>query len=187
MARIKPLDIHDLSPSVKVTLGRHWQQYHDSLTHTKATLAYSLLSLETYLQWHPLYEEVERLLGKRTARIYGHALAQAAESPLCVAYFRKLIVQGGEQPEMLSLSKEEQGLVDFASSLVKYRGHVADHVYEAISSWCSGQTIVVLTAFSGMMVATSMLNNVLEIDIDESLAPYQCSMRYVRNVSINNQ
>lgn len=95
MARIRPLDIHGLSPSVPVVLGWHLQQHNVGLTHSKATLAYSLVSLETYLQWQPLYEELENLLRKRTARFYGLALAQAIESPRCVAFFWKRIIRSG--------------------------------------------------------------------------------------------
>lgn len=183
MARIRPLDIHGLSPSVRVVLGRHLQQHNVRLTHSTATLAYSLVSLETYLQWQPLYEELENLLGKRTARFYGLALAQAIESPLCVAFFWKRIIDSGENPETAALSREEQNLIDFATSLAKFNGHIADHVYNAIAVRYAEKDLVLLTAFSGLMVASSIFNNVFEIDLDEELGEYQIPMRYVRQVS----
>jgi hypothetical protein len=39
------------------------------------------------------------------------------------------------------------------------------------------EQVVALTAFGGLMVATNLFNNALQIDLDEYLVPYRAEAR----------
>jgi alkylhydroperoxidase family enzyme len=54
---------------------------------------------------------------------------------------------------------------------------VPDPIYQRLATYFAPPQIVALTAFGALMVATNVVNNALEVDLDEYLQPYQKGMR----------
>lgn len=178
MARIEPLSVKEVSPSVKIAFERHVREYGGRITNMKATLGRSLLAFEAYMQWYPLYAEVEKILGKRMASLYAHSISCAADCPLCSTFFRKIIIDSGEAPEKLDLTEFQRNILEFGSGIAKHKGNIADHLYNSVASKYSETEMVILTAFAGIMIATNVFNNVLETEIDEYLSAYRSTMKY---------
>ena len=178
MARIQPVSDHELQPSVKVAFERHIKEYNARITNMKATLGYSLLAFETYMQWYPLYEEVEKILGKRLAYLYAYSISKASDCPLCSTYFRKIIIDSGEKPENLDLTPSQKDILDFGSGIARCQGNINDHLYNTIAGRYSKTDMVVLIAFAGQMIATNIFSNVIETDVDEYLAEYLPSLKH---------
>jgi len=172
MARIEPISENEITTSQKRVFEKHVKDYNARITHMKSTLAHSLLAFEVYMQWYPLYEEVERILGKRLAYLFAYSISSASDCPLCSTFFRKIIIDAGEKPESLQLTSSEQKLLDFGSSIAKDRGHIADDAYNDIAEQYDKKDMVVLIAFAGQMIATNIFSNVTETDIDEYLFDY---------------
>lgn len=173
MARIEPIQQQSFSPSIRVAFERHILRFQGYITNTQSVLCHSLPAFEAYMQWYPLYEELEKLLGDRMARLYAYSISCASDCTLCSIFFRKLIIQSGENPESLQLSSDERKIVDFGSSVAKCKGNITDHVYNSLSYHYSKNDMVLLVAFAGQMIATSVFNNVVEIDLDPELESYQ--------------
>ena len=178
MARIKPLTTEEISSDVKIAFERHVQEYGGRITNMKATLGHSLIAFEAYMQWYPLYSEVEKILGKRMASLYAHSISCAADCPLCSTFFRKIIIDSGETPEKLELSESENDILNFGSGIAKYKGNIADHLYNAVAVNFNESEMVILTSFAGIMIATNVFNNVIETEIDEYLSAYRSTMKY---------
>jgi hypothetical protein len=138
----------------------------------KATLGHSLLAFEIYIQWYPLYQEVEKILGKRLAYLYAYSISKASDCPLCSTYFRKIIIDSGEKPESLDLTPSQKDMLDFGSGIARCQGNINDHLYNTIAGRYSKADMVVLIAFAGQMIATNIFSNVIETDIDEYLSEY---------------
>ena len=172
MARLSPVDDIRLQPAVKEAFEEHVRQYKGRITNMKASLGHSLLAFEVYMQWCPLYKEVEEITGKRLAWIYAYSISYASDCPLCSTFFRKIIIDAGEKPENLVLTETEQKLIDFGSSIAKNKGHITDEIYNAVADYYTTEELVLLIAFAGQMIATNIFNNVIETDIDEYLTPY---------------
>src|SRR5215203_5737266 len=115
MSRIKPLSENELSRSVKIAFEQHVKEYNGRITNMKATLGRSLIAFEAYMQWYPLYLEVEKILGKRMASLYAHSISCAADCPLCSTFFRKIIIDSGETPEKPELTEAQKNILDFGS------------------------------------------------------------------------
>ena len=178
MARIEPLTTEQVSASVKVAFERHVQEYGGRITNMKATLGHSLTAFEAYMEWYPLYAEVERILGKRMAYLYAHAISYAADCPLCSTFFRKIIIDSGENPDKLEITETQATILNFGSGIAKHKGNIADRLYNAVAVNYKQNEMVVLTAFAGIMIATNVFNNVLETEIDEYLAEYKSPMKF---------
>jgi hypothetical protein len=177
MSRIKPIHENELSPSVQIAFERHIEEYNGRITNMKATLGHSLLAFEVYMQWYPLYQQVEIILGKRLAYLYAYSISKASDCPLCSVFFRKIIIDAGEKPDNLVLTPVEKDILDFGSSIAKYQGNISDHVYDAAAKHFEKTDMIVLIAFAGQMIATNVLNNVIETDIDEYLTDYLPSLK----------
>lgn len=178
MARIQPLTTKEISPPVKAAFERHVQEYGGRITNMKATLGRSLIAFEAYMQWYPLYSEVEKILGKRMASLYAHSISCAADCPLCSTFFRKIIIDSGETPEKPDLTEAQKNILDFGSSIAKHKGNIADHLYNSVASQYSETEMVILISFAGIMIATNVFNNVIETEIDEYLSGYRSTMKY---------
>jgi hypothetical protein len=179
MARISPITDSELQPSVQVAFEQHIKKYNARITNMKATLGHSLLAFEVYMQWYPLYEQVEKILGKRLAYLYAYSVSKSSDCPLCSTFFRKIIIDAGEKPENLVLTPSQKDIIDFGSSIAKYQGNIRDHVYNSIAECYSKTDMVILIAFAGQMIATNVFNNVIETDIDEYLVEYLPSLKYM--------
>lgn len=172
MARIRPLRMEQAPAPIKTAFFNHIAEYKGRITNMKATLGHSLLAFEVYMQWYPLYEQVQRILGPRLAYLYAFSISEASNCPLCSTFFRKIIQDAGENPERLKLTSEEQLILDFGSVISRSRGHVPDSLYRWVSVLYNDEQLVLLIAFAGQMIATNVFNNVVETDIDEYLTPY---------------
>jgi hypothetical protein len=178
MARISPVAGNELPPSMQIAFERHIKEYNSRITNMKATLGHSLLAFEVYMQWYPLYEQVEKILGRRLAYLYAYSICKASDCPLCSTFFRKIIMDAGEKPEQLVLADSQKDVLDFGSSIARYRGNINDHLYNNIAERYSKADIIVLIAFAGQMIAANVFNNVVETDIDEYLVGYLPSVKY---------
>ena len=172
MARIQPLNIDIAAPPIKVAFENHVAAYHAKITNMKATLGHSKVAFEAYMQWYPLYEEVKKITGERLAYLFAYAVSYAADCPLCTTFFRKIIIDAGEQPEDFEVNEQEQHLLTFGSALAKNKGLIKDEIFDAVKTVYTDEQMVVLIAFAGQMIATNIFNNVIDTEIDDYLKPY---------------
>src|SRR6266550_4823150 len=166
MARIQPLKEKDITPSIDGVFRQHVSNYKSRITNMKATLAHSSLAFEVYMQWYVLYDEIKKILGERLAYLYAYSISYASDCPLCSTFFRKIIIDAGENPGDLELTSAEKKVLEFGSSIAASKGDISDEVYNNVAAMFGQQEMVVLTAFAGQMIATNIFSNVTETDID---------------------
>jgi alkylhydroperoxidase family enzyme len=172
MPRIDPIEIKNASGPLKEAFAQHCAEDHARITNMKATLGHSLTAFQVYMQWYPLYRELQLVIGERMAYLYAHAISLSADCPLCTMYFRKVIIDAGESPEQLDVQPDEQQLLDFGAAIATNKGVITDEVFTPLSQRYSDKEMVILIAFAGQMIATNIFNNVIETRIDDYLQEY---------------
>lgn len=172
MARINPINTENLPLATREVFGEHMNDYNTCITNMKATLGHSMLSFNIYMQWYPLFEKVKQITGERAANLFAWSVSKACNCAQCTTYFRKTIIENGEHPDSLLLNDYEKKLLDFGSAIAKYKGCIANHVYNDLASYHNNEEMVVIVAFIGQMIATNIFNNVVESDIDNYLMPF---------------
>jgi hypothetical protein len=172
MARIDPLPIADASASLRAAYDQHTSAYNARITNMKATLGHSQVAFEVYMEWYRLYERVRVILGERLAYLFAYTVSVGSNCPLCTTFFRKIIIDNGEQPEHIIFSEKEQLLMDFGSTIAQQQGRVDAALFESVRALYTTPQLVELIAFAGQMIATNIFNNVLETDIDTYLSQY---------------
>jgi alkylhydroperoxidase family enzyme len=170
--RIDPVEPDNATPEQLAAhddgVGRYGR-----MTNMKRTLLHSLPAYRALMEWYPLRDEVVPFLGERLTDIFTYAISAQTDCLICSTYFRRHLIDSGEDPDALQLDAREQLVVDFGRALATNKAFVPQELYGRLAEEFSREQIVTLTTFGAMMVATNVFNNALEVDLDEYLESYR--------------
>jgi hypothetical protein len=172
MARIPPVD-ESSAPAQSRELAAAHAATGSRMTNMKWTLAHSPVALDALLQWYPLHDQVAPLLGERRTWLFCHAISTQSDCLICSTFFRRLLIDAGEDPDALELDDLDALVVDFGRRLADDPHNVDDELYARLAERFDDEQIVLLTAFGAIMVATNVFNDALRVDLDGYLEPYR--------------
>ena len=138
----------------------------------KRTLLHSPLAFDALMTWYPLRDRVAAFLGERATVIFAHAISDRTDCLICSTYFRRILIEWGEEPDSLRLSPEEGDLVEFARGLTVHPHEIPDGVYAKVAAGRTPEEMVTLVTFGAIMLATNVFNNALEVPLDGYLQPF---------------
>jgi alkylhydroperoxidase family enzyme len=176
MPRIAPVDPEAAAPEAREAAEAHVRS-HARMTNMKRTLLHSAPAFKALMEWYPLRDAVQPFLGERLTTLYAHAISAETDCLICSTFFRRMLIQTGENPDRLRLDERETAVLEFGRKLATSPFKVPDEVYQRLASHFTAAQIVVLTAFGALMVATNVVNNALDVDLDEYLQPYRKGAR----------
>jgi len=172
MPRIPPVEYETAPADVQAAFDQIVTA-HGRMTNMKATLAHSLPALDALMEWYPLRDEVEKFLEPRATLLFVHAISSATDCLICSTFFRRILIDAGENPDQLAMNEREQLIVDYGRQLVRDANQVSDDLFARLNRQFTQPQIVALTAFGGIMIATNVFNNALRVDLDEYLQSYR--------------
>lgn len=146
---------------------------HGRITNMKRTLLHDVQSFKTYMDWYTLYDELRPTFGDRALQIFSYAISTGNDCLICGLFFRKILVDAGEDPENLQLDETEQLLLDFGVQITKHPHAIDPAIYEKLRAKYSDAVLVQLIAFAGIMYATNLFNTVAKVPLDEVLYSYR--------------
>jgi alkylhydroperoxidase family enzyme len=127
------------------------------------------------MTWYDLRDEVVAFLGERSTILFAHAISDGTDCLVCSTFFRRLLIEAGDDPDDPKLDDRERLLLEFGHQLAVDPYDVSNDLFDQLSAMFTQEQIVTLTAFGGLMVATNLFNNALRVDLDEYLWPYRKS------------
>jgi alkylhydroperoxidase family enzyme len=172
MPRIQPVEV-ETAPQMSRKQLEMQIKTHGRATNMKRTLAHSPMALHAFMHWYDLYDEVAEFLGKRATTLFVHAISTKTNCLICSTFFRRWLIESGEDPDALTLDDRERTIVEFGRQLAADANAVSDELYSRLSRFLAPEQIVSLTAFGGLMIATNVFNNALRVDLDEYLFPFR--------------
>jgi alkylhydroperoxidase family enzyme len=170
-ARVPPTTYDDLPPTARAAHDAHTGVAR--ITNMKRTLLHSVPAFEALMTWYPLRDTVQPFLGERLTTLFAHAVSAETDCLICSTFFRRLLVESGEDPDALVLSDTEGTVVEFGRQLGRDAHGVSNELYAALARLYTAEQIVALTAFGAIMLATNVFNNALRVDLDGYLEPYR--------------
>jgi len=176
MPRIAPLDPEAAAPASRAAAEAHVRT-HARMTNMKRTLLHSLPAFTALMEWYPLRDAVQPFLGERLTTLFAHAISAETDCLICSTFFRRMLIQTGENPERLRLDEREAAVLEFGRCLAVSPFKVPDDVYRRLENYFTPAQIVTLTAFGALMVATNVVNNALDVELDDYLQPYRKEAR----------
>jgi alkylhydroperoxidase family enzyme len=172
MARIEPISEREAEGPARAAIDG-LVAAHGRATNMKRTLARSPAALRSLMTWYDLRDAVAAALGDRATVLFAHAISAGTDCLICSTFFRRLLIDAGDDPDEPSLDDRERLLVEFGRQLARDPHGVSDDLFGRRSGAFDPELIVTLTAFAGLMVATNLFNNALRVDLDEYLWPYR--------------
>ena len=146
---------------------------HGRITNMKRTLLHDVQSFKTYMDWYTLYDELRETFSDRSLQIFSYAISTGNDCLICGLFFRKILVDAGEDPENLQLDETEKLLLDFGVQITKHPHSIDPAIYEKLRARYSDTVLVQLIAFAGIMYATNLFNTVAKVPLDEILYSYR--------------
>src|SRR5258708_7195725 len=104
MSRIPPLPEADAVPAPRAILEQQRARF-GRITNMKRTLAHDPLALQVFMQWYDLRDEVAKFLGDRATTVFTHAISSATDCLICSTFFRRWLVDAGDDPDQLQLNE----------------------------------------------------------------------------------
>jgi len=172
MPRIAPVERDQMFGQSLERFDRELSRF-GRLTNMKRTLLRSPPAYHALMEWYPLFDTIRAFLGERLAIIFAHAISSESDCLICTTFMRRLLISSGDNPNDLNLDEQGKVLVEFGRRVVQPGSRVPDELYHKLARFFNDEQIVALTAFAGLMAATNMINNILEVDLDEYLYEFR--------------
>jgi alkylhydroperoxidase family enzyme len=176
MPRITPIDYDTASPAIRAAHDEHVQQ-HARITNMKRTLLNSLPAFHALMEWYPLRDAVQPFLGERLTTLFAHAISAETDCLICSTFFRRILIETGDNPDRPRLDERESAVIEFGRRLAVSPYRMPDELYQRVASHFTPEQMVALAAFAALMVATNVFNNALDVELDEYLQPYRARER----------
>ncbi|MBO9578176.1 MAG: hypothetical protein J7480_05345 [Microbacteriaceae bacterium] len=144
------------------------------LTNQKAVMLGHLPTFEVYMGWYPLFDELAAEIGERPVHLFAHAISDANECLICSVFFRRILIDGGDDPDEPRTTPLEDVLLEFGRACVRTPAAIPAELYARVEEHVpSAQARLKLVSFAGQMAATNLFNSVGKVPLDEVLYGYR--------------
>jgi alkylhydroperoxidase family enzyme len=171
MPRISPLEYDDMPPDARAAHDEHLKTAR--ITNMKRTLLRSVPAFDALMTWYPLRDTVKPFLGERLTTLFAHAVSSETDCLICSTFFRRILIDSGEDPDRLELDEREAAVVAFGRAMAVTPHRVPDPVYDGVAAHFDDERMVALAAFGALMIATNVFNNAIGVPLDDYLEPYR--------------
>lgn len=137
-------------------------------THMKRALLNHLPSYDALMHWYPLYAQVEHFIGERGAIVFSYSISSTNECLLCTTYFRRDLVNRGEDINAGDLDAEEEDIAAFGRALARHDPSDAALVRRLAERY-GDEAVVALVGFGILMIGNNITNSFLGVELDPGL------------------
>ena len=86
------------------------------------------------MTWYDLRDEVVPFLGDRLTTLFAHAISSGTDCLICSTFFRRILIDSGEDPDRLRLDEWEQTVVAFGRQLAVDPHGVSDELFGRLTA-----------------------------------------------------
>jgi len=146
---------------------------HGRITNMKRTLLHSIKSFDVFMEWYPMADLCKEFIGERALSLYAYAISEGNRCLVCGTFFRKILIDSGDDPDNPALSEEESLLMELGFSISEDPHNIDPDIYTALRARYNEEQLVLLFAFAGIMTATNLFNTAAQVPLDEVLYEYR--------------
>src|SRR5512143_1168997 len=106
-SRVAQIDYQTARPEIQEAHDKH-QRNVARITNMKRTLLRSRPAFDALMTWYDLRDACLPVLGERLTTIFAHAISAGTDCLICSTFFRRILIDAGENPDRLQLDEREQ-------------------------------------------------------------------------------
>jgi len=167
---ITPRD--ELRPPARAAIDREIELHGGDYSNLRAALLGNVASFRAYSEWYSLRDEIAPWIGERAVTLFAYAISDAAGSRVLAPYFRKILVDAGDDPVSPQVTEAEQRLIDWGRLIATTPHAIPAEFSTLLESTFAPERRLTLLAFAGLTVALALLTIVGGIPTDDSLIEY---------------
>lgn len=165
--------IDELGPGARSALDRELGVHDEPVSTTQLTLLGHVPSFTAYAAWAALRDELQPYIGERAVSLLSYSISEEADALIGTTYFRRLLVDAGEDLDNPQLTETEQLLMDWGRRIAAGPGQIPDDMYARLERAFNPKLRLMLVAFAGQLVALNLFTTVGRVPLDESLYSYR--------------
>jgi hypothetical protein len=167
---ITPRD--ELRPPARALIERELELRGGEYSNLRAALLGNLATFRAYSEWYSLRDEIAPWIGERAVTLFAYAISDAAGSTVLAPYFRKLLVDAGDDPVSPQVTEAEQRLIDWGRLIATTPHGIPAEFTASLESTFAPERRLTLLAFAGLTVALGLITIVGAIPTDDALIEY---------------
>jgi len=117
------------------------------------------------LGFHYVLAEAKTFLGELTANLFCYSISTENDCAVCSQIFRNFLDENGVDFDTLVLTPQQHALISYGRNIADNPHEVYDEQMDELKEYFSDEQIVVITSLAAMMVASNIINTVLEVDM----------------------
>ena len=119
----------ELEHDAAVAAERQLNDHGGRITNMKRTLLSHVPSFDTYMDWYTLRNELEPFIGERAVSLFSYAISDANDCLVCSVFFRKILIESGDDPDNPVVTETEQLLLEWGRLIATTPGEIPDAFY----------------------------------------------------------
>ena len=153
----------ELAPDARAAMDAFLAEHPGPLSNLDRTLLGSAAVFDAYLRWFELRDEVVPFLGERAVTLFCLAISEGYAAPYCVEFFRRALLDGGDDPGAPQVTEAEQLLRDWGRAIGEGAASIDAVLTERVEQTFQPKLRLALVAFAGFMVATALFTVVGQV------------------------
>jgi hypothetical protein len=163
----------ELEPDAAIAANRQLDLHGGRITNMKRTLLGHVPSFDAYMEWYTLKDELVPFIGERAFSLFSYAISDANDCLVCSVFFRRILIESGDDPDNPEVTETEQLLLDWGRLIATDPDGIPNEFYARLEAAFSPKLRVLLVAFAGQMVATNTFVTVGRVPLDEVLYEFR--------------
>lgn len=112
-------------------------------------------------------------IGERAVTLFAYAIADEAGTLVTSAFFRRILVDSGEDPDHPQVTEAEQLLIDWGR-LIAHTPYAVDASFiDRLEGAFSEPLRLRLVTFAAQVVAANVFTTIARVRLDEAMYPYR--------------
>jgi alkylhydroperoxidase family enzyme len=145
---------------------------HGRITNMKRTLLHNVPAFHAYMEWYTLKDLIVPFIGERALSLFSYAISTENDCLICSTFFRKILIDSGDNPDHPALSETEKLLMEFGHAVIRAPSKIPESLYDKLKNQFDTEQLVLLFSFAGIMSATNLFNTIAKVPLDEILYKY---------------
>ncbi len=163
MARINPINYSTASEEIKSVHDEYIKKA--PMNNMKLTLLNNTVAFKALMGFHEVLAEAKTFLGELDANLFCYAISFENDCMVCSSIFKKFLDDMGIEFEGMVFTPVQQALVSFGRNIADNPHEVYDDQIEELKEFFTDEQIVVITSLAAMMIASNIINTVLDVDM----------------------